>query len=56
MLVLTRQLGQAILIGPDIRITVVGISGGQIKLGICAPKDVQIQRAGPDKPPKEPKP
>ncbi|MHB2156540.1 carbon storage regulator CsrA [Calditrichota bacterium GD2] len=44
MLVLTRRLGEAITIGDDIRIVVVDISGNQIKLGIDAPKDVEIYR------------
>ncbi len=44
MLVLTRRLGEAITIGDNIRIVVVDISGHQVKLGIDAPKDVEIYR------------
>lgn len=44
MLVLTRRLGEAITIGENIRIVVVDISGHQVKLGIDAPKDVEIYR------------
>jgi carbon storage regulator len=44
MLVLTRRLGEAITIGENIRIVVVDISGHQVKLGIEAPKDVEIYR------------
>ncbi len=44
MLVLTRRLGEAITIGDNIRIVIVDISGHQVKLGIDAPKDVEIYR------------
>ena len=44
MLVLTRRTGQSIKIGDDIEITVVSVKGDQIKLGITAPKDVEIFR------------
>ncbi len=44
MLVLTRRLGEAITIGENIRIVVVDISGHQVKLGIDAPKEVEIYR------------
>lgn len=44
MLVLSRKLNQRILIGDDIRITVVGVSGGQVRIGIEAPRDLRIFR------------
>ncbi|MTT31563.1 carbon storage regulator CsrA [Terrilactibacillus sp. BCM23-1] len=44
MLVLTRKLGEAIKIGDHIEIKIVAIDGDQIKLGIEAPKDVDIYR------------
>lgn len=44
MLVLTRKLKESIMIGDDIEITIVGIDGDQIKLGINAPRDVDIHR------------
>jgi carbon storage regulator len=44
MLVLTRKLGEKILIGDDIAIQVVAIEGGKIRLGIEAPRDVAIYR------------
>jgi carbon storage regulator len=44
MLVLTRKLNEAIQIGDDIEITVIAISGDQVKLGINAPKHVEIHR------------
>lgn len=44
MLVLSRRLGETLVIGDDIKITVLGIQGGQIRFGIDAPKDVQVDR------------
>ncbi len=44
MLVLTRRLGESLLIGDNIIVTVSDIKNGQIKLGITAPKDVTINR------------
>jgi len=44
MLVLTRRLGETLLIGDDIKLTVVGVKNGQVRLGIDAPKEVNIQR------------
>ncbi len=44
MLVLTRRLGEGLIIGDNIKITVEKISKGQIKIGIEAPKDVGIAR------------
>ncbi|MCA1055298.1 carbon storage regulator CsrA [Rossellomorea aquimaris] len=44
MLVLTRKTGEAIQVGEDIEISVVSIKGDQVKLGINAPKNVEIHR------------
>lgn len=44
MLVLTRKLNQEIVIGDDIRITVVAVGGDQVKLGITAPRSVPVHR------------
>jgi carbon storage regulator len=44
MLVLTRKLQESIKIGNDIEITVLAIEGDQIKLGISAPKNIEIHR------------
>ncbi len=44
MLVLTRKLNESIKIGDDIEITVLGIDGEQIKLGITAPRHIDIHR------------
>ncbi len=45
MLVLTRKVGERVIIGADIAITVVEMGGGRVKLGIEAPKSVPIIRA-----------
>lgn len=44
MLILTRRIGELIRIGDNTLITVLGIKGGQIKVGIDAPKDVSVHR------------
>ncbi|MGE8080538.1 carbon storage regulator CsrA [Peribacillus loiseleuriae] len=44
MLVLTRKLNESIMIGNDIEITILAVEGEQIKLGINAPKQVEIHR------------
>jgi carbon storage regulator len=44
MLVLTRKLQEAIKIGSDIEITVLAVEGDQVKLGISAPKNIEIHR------------
>jgi carbon storage regulator len=45
MLVLTRKLGECIHIGDDVRVTVVAVQGQKIRLGIDAPKSVNIVRS-----------
>ncbi|HBR30293.1 MAG TPA: carbon storage regulator [Firmicutes bacterium] len=44
MLVLTRKVNESIIIGDDIKITVVEVKGEQVKLGISAPKRVSVHR------------
>lgn len=44
MLILTRKLDEEIIIGDDIRIRIVGIENGKVKLGIDAPEDMSIIR------------
>ena len=44
MLVLTRKEGQPIMIGDDVRVTVVSTKGGQVRFGIEAPRDVAVLR------------
>lgn len=44
MLILTRFQGQTIMIGDDIAITVLGVKGNQVRIGIAAPKVVAVHR------------
>ena len=44
MLILTRSIGQTINIGDDIEVTVLGISRGQVKIGVTAPKKLPVHR------------
>jgi carbon storage regulator len=44
VLVLTRKRGEEIVIGDNIRLTVVAVSGNQVRLGITAPPDVPVRR------------
>lgn len=44
MLILSRRLGESIVIGEDINITILGITGNQIRIGIDAPKTVAVHR------------
>ncbi|HHO75142.1 MAG TPA: carbon storage regulator [Deltaproteobacteria bacterium] len=44
MLILTRKVGEAVSIGDDIQISVVEIKGSQVKLGIQAPKSIEVHR------------
>lgn len=44
MLILTRRIGEALIIGDDVNITVLGVKGNQVRLGINAPKDVSVHR------------
>jgi carbon storage regulator len=45
MLVLSRKVGEEIVIGDNIRVTVVGVRGNQVRLGFSAPPDVAIHRS-----------
>jgi carbon storage regulator len=45
MLILTRRVGETIIIGDDITVTVLGIKGHQVRLGINAPDEVTIHRS-----------
>lgn len=44
MLVLSRRLDETLIIGDDIKIKVLGISGNQIRIGIEAPKEISVHR------------
>ena len=43
-LVLTRQVGETINIGDDITVTVVGVKGNQVRIGVNAPREVEVHR------------
>ena len=44
MLILTRRMGENLRIGEDIVVTVLGVKGNQVRLGITAPRDVEVHR------------
>ncbi len=44
MLILTRRVGETLVIGDDVSITVLGVKGNQVRVGINAPKDVSVHR------------
>ena len=44
MLILTRRIGETVMIGADISCTVLGVKGNQVRLGVNAPKDVAVHR------------
>jgi carbon storage regulator len=44
MLVLTRKIGEEILIGDNIRLTISSIDGGKVRFGISAPRNVEVHR------------
>ena len=44
MLILTRRIGESLKIGKDIEVTVLGVKGNQVRIGIKAPKDVAVHR------------
>ncbi len=44
MLILTRRVGETLNIGDEVQVTVLGIKGNQVRIGINAPKDVPVHR------------
>lgn len=44
MLILTRRVGETLMIGDEIMVTILGIKGNQVRIGVHAPKEVSIHR------------
>ncbi len=44
MLILTRRAGETVMVGSDITITVLGVKGNQVRIGINAPKEIAVHR------------
>jgi len=44
MLILTRRIGETLVIGDDVTVTVLGVKGNQVRLGVNAPRDLPVHR------------
>ena len=44
MLILTRRVGETLMIGDNVTVTVLGVKGNQVRIGVNAPKDVAVHR------------
>jgi carbon storage regulator len=44
MLILTRRVGETLIIGDEVTVTVLGVKGNQVRLGVNAPKEVSVHR------------
>jgi carbon storage regulator len=44
MLILTRRVGESLIIGDDVVVNVLGVKGNQVRIGVDAPKDVTVHR------------
>jgi len=44
MLILTRRVGETLMVGDEVTITVLGVKGNQVRIGVNAPKDVAVHR------------
>lgn len=44
MLILTRRIGETLMIGDDVKVTVLGVKGNQVRIGVDAPKETAVHR------------
>jgi carbon storage regulator len=44
MLILTRRVGESVMIGDNVVVTVLGMRGGQVRIGVAAPKEIAVHR------------
>lgn len=44
MLILTRRVGETLVVGDEVTVTVLGVKGNQVRLGVNAPKDIAVHR------------
>ncbi|MCZ6517853.1 MAG: carbon storage regulator CsrA [Gammaproteobacteria bacterium] len=44
MLILTRRVGESVVIGDDVDVTVLGVKGNQVRLGVKAPREISVHR------------
>ncbi|MDO3386701.1 carbon storage regulator CsrA [Gilvimarinus sp. SDUM040013] len=44
MLILTRRIGETLMVGDEVTVTVLGVKGNQVRIGVNAPKDIAVHR------------
>lgn len=44
MLILTRRVGETIMVGDDVTVTVLGVKGNQVRIGVNAPREIDVHR------------
>ena len=45
MLILTRRVGETLMIGDEVTVTVLGVKGNQVRIGVNAPKEISVQQS-----------